>query len=89
MSSLFPPDDATVEAAVLSIVQARGNTASACPSEIARDLSAGNWRKLMPLVRQQAVRLAQEQRIEITQSGKVLAVFESIKGPIRLRLPRR
>jgi len=43
----------------------------------------------MPLVRQQALRLAQEQRIEITQSGKVLAVFESIKGPIRLRQPRR
>jgi hypothetical protein len=58
------------------------------PSEVARSLSAHNWRRLMPHVRQVALKLAQGRHIEITQKGQVLPPGAVIKGPIRLRLPR-
>jgi Protein of unknown function (DUF3253) len=82
------PSNAQIEAAVLVITQQRGDTSTACPSEVARALSTDHWRALMPQVRAVASRLAQRGVIEIAQRGQAVSPIGPWKGPIRLRLPR-
>lgn len=53
-----------------------------CPSEIARDLAA-DWRKLMQPIRDQALLLADQGLLSITQRGARIA-GPDIRGPIRL-----
>jgi DNA-binding FadR family transcriptional regulator len=72
---------------VLEITRQRGDTATACPSDVARAL-ADNWRTLMPRVREAASRLAQRGLVEITQGGVVVSPSGPWKGPIRIRKPR-
>jgi hypothetical protein len=72
---------------VLDITRQRGDTATACPSEVARALSE-NWRALMPRVRDAASRFARQGLIEITQRGAVVSAAGPWKGPIRIRKPR-
>jgi hypothetical protein len=77
-----------IEAAVRRIVQQRGPDASACPSDVARALSPGQWRELMPQVRAVASQMAQQGEIEISQRGRAVSPVGPWKGPIRLRIPR-
>jgi Protein of unknown function (DUF3253) len=80
------PTDDQIEAAVLDVLARRGLNASACPSEVARQLQANAWRTLMPRVRGVAALLAQAGKISVTQGGCVLSPAQVWKGPIRLRL---
>ena len=86
--TLQPPSDQQIEAALLAVVAARGQAASACPSEVARKLQPSAWRELMPNVRRIATELAQRGSLEITQAGLVVVPLEPFKGPIRVRLSR-
>ena len=80
--------DADIAAAVMQLVRQRGAQASACPSEVARALSAASWRTLMPQVRKVSSELAAQAKIEITQGGRVVPALGPWKGPIRLRLAK-
>lgn len=52
-----------------------------------RDDSPDPWRRYMNAVRQQAVHLARQGRIEITRKGKPVDPND-FKGVVRLRLPQ-
>lgn len=79
--------DMQIEAALLEIVRQRGPLSSACPSEVARELSPSNWRALMPRVRDVAGQLAQRGLLDISQRGQSVPPLGPWKGPIRVRLP--
>ncbi len=81
------PTDAEIEAALLALVQRRGPQSSACPSEVARALSADAWRMLMPRVRDVASGLAQAGLLDISQRGQSVPPKGPWTGPIRVRLP--
>ena len=81
----LPPDE-QIEQALLAIANKRGLGASACPSEVARQLRPQGWRDLMPSIRRVAAELAQLGKLDITQRGAVVAPIGPFKGPIRFRL---
>jgi hypothetical protein len=77
------------EAAILTLLEARGGAKTICPSEAAR-LLAGNpkdesWRKFLAPVRRAAGRLAAAERIEILHKGKKVEPAQA-RGVLRLRL---
>lgn len=78
--------DDVIAAAILDLVHQRGGHKTACPSEVAKTLSA-EWRALMPDVRRVAGALAQDGQIAVTQKGAPVDA-ETARGPIRLGLPR-
>ena len=75
----------SVERTILELLARRAPGRTICPSEAARAL-ATDWRPLMPVVREHAYRMADEGRLEITQSGEVVD-GRTARGAIRLRLP--
>jgi hypothetical protein len=76
----------TPEEAILSLLARRAPGATICPSEAARALAGdGDWRPLMPVVREAAWGLAGEGLVEVTQGG-VVVDGRSARGPVRLRL---
>lgn len=75
-----------IEAALLAMVAQRGQTASACPSEVARQLQNEAWRALMPRVRQVAAELAKRGEIIITQRGETVTPTGPWVGPIRIKI---
>ena len=79
--------DSQIAAALLAIVHQRGSTATACPSEVARQMAPQDWRALMPQVRSVASSLAQAGLLEIAQRGKAVSPQGPWRGPIRVRLP--
>jgi hypothetical protein len=74
---------------ILSLCTARGAEKSICPSEVARAL-AGNdekaWRLLMHPIREAALALAREGRIDILRKGRRVDPAAMPKGVIRLRI---
>ncbi len=76
-------DARQIETEILVQTTARGFDQSICPSEVARTL-AEEWRPLMGVVRQAAVRLAQAGQIDILRKGKPIDPAD-IHGVIRLR----
>jgi hypothetical protein len=74
-----------IEAQIVGLLERRDEGKTICPSEAARAL-AEDWRPLMPEVREVAYGMADEGRLEVTQSGRVVD-GRSAHGPIRLRLP--
>jgi len=75
-----------LSAAILSVLEQRRAEVTICPSDIARAAAPNSWRRLMPLVREAAVGLAERNLIEITQRGRVVD-GRITRGPIRLRRP--
>ena len=71
-------------AAMLRIAAERGPEKSMCPTDVARAVSAENWRPLLGAVRQVAAELARQGKIEILRKGKPINPDE-IRGVIRLR----
>ncbi|MCQ4159517.1 DUF3253 domain-containing protein [Roseomonas sp. GC11] len=66
---------------------ASANPGSICPSEVARALAPEeHWRSLMTAVRQAALKLQAEGRVEILRKGKPVPA-EEVRGVIRLRAP--
>jgi hypothetical protein len=54
-----------------------------CPSDVARAIAPGDFRPLMPLVRQAAGELVAAREIVVLQKGKVVDL-DRARGPIRL-----
>lgn len=77
--------DEALEAAIQSLLAARGSTKSICPSEAARMVGGQHWRPLMQAARMAARRLVQKGAVEITQGGQVVDP-STAKGPIRVRV---
>ena len=80
------PGTNPVRAAILELIAARGPGKTICPSEAARAVSADMWRRLMPDVRAEAVRLARAGEIAIYRKGRPVDP-ESFKGVYRLGRP--
>jgi hypothetical protein len=83
------PEEDAIASEILRQTAARGPDRSICPSEVARALAGGNdgpWRPLMGRVRQAAMALAREGRVEILRKGKPVPPVE-VRGVIRLRQP--
>ena len=70
--------------AILALLESRGSQKSICPSEILIGDDKKN-KELMERVRGAGRLLAIQDKIEITQKGKVVHDF---KGPIRFRLKK-
>jgi hypothetical protein len=81
------PGPATIERAILGLLAQREEGKTICPSDAARALD-DDFRPLMPAVRETAYAMADEGRLEVTQSGTVVD-GRTARGAIRLRLPRR
>lgn len=76
---------AEIADAILAVSAARGAEKTTCPSEIARMLFPGDWRKYMDNVVEVAVRLQRSGKVVITQKGLPVDV-DQIRGPIRIKM---
>jgi len=91
--------DRELEATILTLLQARRQGATICPSDAARAVSAESsppgrgsggtepWRELMEPARRAARRLVAAGAVQITQRGQVVDP-STARGPIRIRLTR-
>lgn len=70
---------------ILSTAESRGPDKSTCPSEIARMLFPGDWRKHMKEVVDVAIELHNQGKVAITQKGIPIDV-DHIRGPIRIKI---
>ena len=69
---------------MLKIAAERGPEKSLCPTDVARAVSAEDWRPLLGAVRKVAADLARQGKIEILRKGKPINPDE-MRGVIRLR----
>lgn len=85
-----------VAEAILEVLAKRGPGKTCCPTDVARLLAerrrrAGDppdlWRRYLQAVRQQALFLARNGRIDILRRGERQDPTAPIKGVIRLSLP--
>ncbi len=83
------PSAEALTAEILRRTEAASPGASICPSEVARGLAPADapdsWRSSMHAVRQAAMALQREGRIEILRKGKPVPP-EEVRGVIRLRV---
>ena len=79
--------DAEWEQTILSLLAQRKPTATICPSDAARAVSADGWRDLMDDARAAAGRLVAAGQVDITQGGEVVDLATA-RGPIRIRRRR-
>ncbi len=78
------PDD--IDRTLLELTAAAGARSSISPSEVAIALLAhGKWQALLPKIRERAVALMLEGRVEVLRKGKPVADPEDVRGVIRLR----
>lgn len=95
-SRVTDPRAAALEAAILTLLAARGRDKTICPSEAAKLVGSAatdiapaqaeqGWQSLMEPARAAARRLVASGRIVITQQGHVVDP-STAKGPIRLKL---
>lgn len=80
------PSRNPVREAILSLIEARQEGRTICPSEAARAVSPQHWQKLMKDVRSEAVRLANSGEISIYRKGKPVDP-DTFKGVYRLGRP--
>ena len=73
-----------ITAALLHLAAERGPEKSLCPTDVARAVSAENWRPFLGAVRKVAADLARQGKIEILRKGKPINPDE-MRGVIRLR----
>lgn len=72
-----------IRRSILELLDKRGEGKTICPSEIARSIWPGEWRKHMSEVRQQAERMVDHGELSVLQRGKQVTIAGA-KGPIRL-----
>lgn len=80
--------DEKIEQAIFALLEQRDASASICPSEVARALSANErtWRASMPAVRRVAAALAAKGLLRVTRGADEVDAM-SPGGPVRLRRP--
>ncbi|WP_120008920.1 DUF3253 domain-containing protein [Teichococcus vastitatis] len=79
------PSPEALTAEILRRTAETGSDKSICPSEVARALAPEeHWRSLMGPVRDAALALLREGRIEILRKGKPVSA-DAVRGVIRLR----
>lgn len=74
-----------IEAAIRALLRSRRDDATICPSEAARIVDGQSWRRLLPTVRDVAVRLARIGHIVILRN-RVPASGDLTKGVLRYKL---
>lgn len=73
-----------LEAKILALLDQRRPGASICPSEVARAVRPrGNWRALLPTIRDAAATLARRGVVELRQRGARVSP-RGYKGPVRI-----
>jgi hypothetical protein len=78
------PQRQEIEERITAMVDERGAGKTICPSEVARSLAGdGDFRPLMPDVREAAAALAERGEIAVTQKGRPVDA-RGARGPIRL-----
>ena len=76
----------TIDAAILAVC---AGEKSVSPSDVAEALMpGGKWQSLLPKVRERALALMTEGKIEILRKGKPIAEPEDMRGVVRLRMLR-
>ena len=79
-----------MERAIMRLVTARGESKTICPSEaarvVAKELSHGDWRSLMPLARSAGARLRSQGKLLATQKGEEVEDVLGAVGPIRFKV---
>ena len=73
-----------ITATLLRLAAERGPAKSLCPTDVARAVSAEEWRPLLGAVRKVAADLARQGKIEILRKGKPINP-DDMRGVIRLR----
>ena len=76
--------DTALEQAIVELLNARARDASICPSEAAQRVGGEDWQRLMEPARMAARRLVAQEKVQITQGGRVVDPSRA-KGPIRIR----
>ena len=76
--------DIALEDAIVQLLNARARDASICPSEAAQRVGGEDWQRLMEPARMAARRLVAQEKVQITQGGRVVDPSRA-KGPIRIR----
>ncbi|WEO76401.1 DUF2256 and DUF3253 domain-containing protein [Cryobacterium sp. SO2] len=79
--------DRQLEDTIGTLLAARAQDATTCPSDAARAIGGDEWRDLMEPARRAARRMVARGELQITQGGSVVDP-STAKGPIRLRRPR-
>ena len=79
--------DLRLEETIVTLLEARAQEATICPSDAARAIGGEEWRDLMEPARRAARRMVARGELQITQGGSVVDP-STAKGPIRLRLSR-
>ena len=74
-----------IDAAIRALLRSRRDGATICPSEPARIVDGESWRRLLPTVRERAVRLAGAGDVVILRGGAP-ARDRPTKGVLRYRL---
>ncbi|WP_427164338.1 DUF3253 domain-containing protein [Streptomyces sp. C1-1] len=80
-----------LETAIRRLLERRADTASVCPSDVAREVYEGDdqgWRELLEPVRQAAWHLVAVGEVAVPQGGRPVTESEA-HGPIRIRRARR
>ena len=81
------PVERQLEQKIMELLAARAASSTICPSDAARAVGGGDWRRLMEPTRKAARRLVEAGQVEITQGGSVVDPGTA-KGPIRIRRAR-
>lgn len=86
------PSSQDVKNEILRLLWSLNKGESICPTDAARAFGP-KWRQYVSLVKEVASDMSRDDLLEITQNGELVDVderdLESIKGPLRLRLPVR
>lgn len=86
------PSNEDVRNEVLRLLMLLKAGESICPTEAARAFGP-RWRQYRPLVLEVVTDMVRDELIEVTQNGTVIDVeerdLETIRGPIRLQLPKQ
>ena len=78
------PDRPAIEAEILRQLAAQAPGRSISPGDVAQALQPEGWQSMLGPIRQTAVALAREGRIEVLRKGKP-AELDAVRGVIRLR----
>ncbi len=83
-----PPSEAgranRIAATMLTLLRARADSSSICPSDVARTVGGAGWRALLDDVRAVAATAQRAGEIRITQGDRDVTI-RAVRGPIRLR----